>query len=138
MATRRTARIINPNVKPGSYPSNLSLNVDDPDPDVIVSLTYAGTHMPVIDLDIPCSLVPSKTLGHYHLYLDVEMTLEKHMAILKALYHAGVVELGYYNAAMRDGMSAVRFPYQQEWAEIQDQLRNGKDIFDVEPVGAMA
>jgi hypothetical protein len=79
--------------------------------DLVCSDLPSGKHMPVIDLDVPCSLVESGTPGHYHLYIDVEMTQGQLFGLLSALALAGVVEDGYVIASQKRGYSAVRVPW---------------------------
>lgn len=67
-------------------------------------------HMPVIDIDHPCRLVPSSTEGHFHLYVDVPMTKREMLRLLDALVVAGVVEEGFAEGAHHRGMAMVRKP----------------------------
>lgn len=85
---------------------------------LISSLTINNTHAPVIDLDLPARLLPSKTEGHYHLYLDVEMDEDDYFKLLKVMAEVGLVEDGYYKASLKKGASFVRT---QEMA-IRDSL----------------
>jgi len=75
---------------------------------LIASETLKGTHAPVIDLDFPVRLLESKTPGHFHLYLDVELSYEDHFKLLKTLADIGLVEQGYYEASLNKGASFVR------------------------------
>ena len=75
---------------------------------LVSSFTTSGKHMPVIDIDLPCRLVPSKTPGHFHLYIDSEMDLDTYMNLLHSLVDAGIVEHNYAVAAEAAGMSFVR------------------------------
>lgn len=68
-------------------------------------------HAPVIDLDLPCMLVPSTTPGHYHLYIDQIIPQEKFWKLLDALVEADLVEPGYASASKARGYSAVRAPH---------------------------
>lgn len=68
-------------------------------------------HRPVLDLDVPCTLVESSTPGHYHLMIDHTMTWERYSALLVALAEAGLVENGYERAAARRGHTGVRVPW---------------------------
>lgn len=77
---------------------------------LIGSLTDKGTHMPVLDIDFPCELVPSSTEGHYHLYINREMTWPQYQDLLEALSVSGVIEDGYYRAAIHQGGTFVRKP----------------------------
>jgi hypothetical protein len=85
---------------------------------LIASLTVNDTHAPVIDLDLPVRLLPSKTPGHFHLYLDVEMPKEDYFKLLQVMSEVGLVEEGYYKASVSQGSSYVR---NQEMA-IRDAL----------------
>lgn len=69
-------------------------------------------HMPVIDLDLPASLVPSTTEGHFHLYIDKEMPWPQYLKLLKALASAGIIERGYYRASKKRKATYVRIPGQ--------------------------
>src|SRR5690606_13180081 len=72
---------------------------------------HAAKHRPVIDIDFPVKLIPSSTEGHFHLYIDREMSWVHYLGILEALVDAGVVERGYVEAAKRRGFTAVRLPW---------------------------
>lgn len=75
---------------------------------LVSSFTERGLHKPVIDLDVPARLVPSKTPGHFHLYIDVEMDFDDYSELLYALSKCGIVEPNYAAAANMAGMSFVR------------------------------
>lgn len=66
---------------------------------------------PVIDLDLPCRLIPSSTEGHFHLYIDRAIPRDKYLAMLKAMADAGVVEKFYAEAAEMRGATFVRPPW---------------------------
>lgn len=57
-------------------------------------------HLPVLDIDHACRLVPSETPGHFHLYIEVPMTWEQYAAIITALAEGGVIEKGYASASL--------------------------------------
>ena len=77
---------------------------------VVGSLCQDGFHRPVIDIDHNVQLVPSSTLGHYHLYLGVPMEKERYFKLLHALVDAGVVSSFYVKAADVRGQTFVRLP----------------------------
>ncbi len=81
--------------------------------DGIGSLSGDGMHRPVIDIDLPARLVPSSTEGHFHLYLDVPMTLELYLSMLDAMAAAGVVDPSYVAHVRERGMSMCR----PEWVK---------------------
>jgi len=68
-------------------------------------------HKVVIDLDLPARLVPSSTPGHFHLYVDHEMTWEQYAAVLQAMGNAGLLEDGYVSASLARKFTAVRLPW---------------------------
>jgi hypothetical protein len=68
-------------------------------------------HAPVLDIDFPAHLVPSSTIGHYHLYLDKKITWDKYKKLLVALADADILERGYVDAAINTGATYVRLPY---------------------------
>jgi hypothetical protein len=78
---------------------------------VTSSLGRADLHAPVLDIDIPHTLVPSSTPGHSHLYLDVEMTWAQYERLLEVLADVGIIEKGYYLASQARGFTAARLPW---------------------------
>ena len=69
-----------------------------------------GRHMPVIDIDLECMLIPSTQEGHFHLYINKPMEWEKFTAILEALEAAGVIGPGYLRYTKKRGYATVRYP----------------------------
>lgn len=67
-------------------------------------------HMPVIDLDFPCELVPSATPGHFHLYVNKAISQDEQQALLDGLLAAGLIEQGWYDGCVRNGYTRVRHP----------------------------
>lgn len=67
-------------------------------------------HMPVIDLDFPAHLEPSSTPGRFHLYLNKAIEWPKYLALLTTLYHADIIEEGFYEMSKARGQSYVRYP----------------------------
>jgi hypothetical protein len=77
---------------------------------LVTSKLPNGNHMPAIDIDHECMLIPSSRPGKYHLYINVEMTRKQYFSLLNAMVMAGVVEAGYYAHALRRGRSFLRYP----------------------------
>lgn len=82
----------------------------DPAGNLICSATdeSKSTHLPIFDLDVPHRLVPSRTPGHSHLYVDVEVPADKLRAVVVAMVDAGLMGAG--NLAQFDvrGMLSAR------------------------------
>lgn len=89
-----------------------SVECDEADANVITSkLKVPGNmHAPALDLDFPARLVPSKTEGHFHLYLEIPMPWKRYRRLMKALKRAGIIEDGYYQASKAQGESTLRIP----------------------------
>lgn len=110
----------NPDSDPYSSENISSVSFTSSNKNLVVSLiknyaihqnnSDALTHAPVIDIDVPCELIPSSRLGHYHLYIHHPIKWKDYKAILSALSTAGIVEEGYYNASISRGYTAVRSP----------------------------
>lgn len=83
-------------------------------------------HKLIIDVDLPAKLVPSSTEGHFHLYIDKEMSYEAWATLLYALAAAGIIEPGYMRACIARGFSAVRLPWIKKTQEqsIDDLLKD--------------
>lgn len=76
--------------------------------DLISSETESGLHAPILDIDFPVRLVPSATEGHFHLFLETEMSWRDYKRLLKSLMRAGIIERDYYYASIRGGMTLLR------------------------------
>ena len=72
-------------------------------------------------LDCPAILVPSETLGHFHLYLEVKLSWPQYEMFLTVLCRAGIIERGFYDVCMRNKKSTVTLP----WAERKKVLPAG-------------
>lgn len=68
-------------------------------------------HKPVLDIDLPVKVVPSTTKGHFHLYIDKEMSWKKYLKLLDVLVEVGIIEDGYAGASEQRGFTAVRLPW---------------------------
>ena len=77
---------------------------------LVSSETLDGKHLPVLDIDFDAALIASSTAGHFHLYLNKELTWEAYAKLLEALYEAGIIQEGYYKMAIARGKTFVRCP----------------------------
>lgn len=89
---------------------------------LICSRTERGTHMPVLDLDIPHRIVESSTPGHGHLYLDVEMSWPKYVLLLLVLRYTGVIERGHCYWSIRRRGTFVRTPWTRKVSQCETQV----------------
>lgn len=80
------------------------------DGNVISSLLEDGQHAPALDLDVPAELLPSSTVGHSHLYIDVPTSWRRYKRLLRALWKAGIIERGYYRASVARRQTHLRKP----------------------------
>jgi len=60
------------------------------------------------DLAVPARLIPSRTEGHFHLYLEKTLEWMDYERLLRAMTEAGFVEQGFYKMALRRGMTMLR------------------------------
>lgn len=91
-----------------------------------------GNHMPVIDLDLPCTLVPSSTPGHFHLYVNQEMSFGQFLNMLQMMTDAGVVQPGFNRFTRERGQAFVRYPgvtRDNEKFMTDERLAMGEDPF---------
>lgn len=84
-----------------------------PEPDgakanLIDSLCDDGFHMPALDIDLPCELVPSTTEGHFHLYIDKPMSFAAYRKLVEAFIEAGIVEPNILKYMEANGMTTLR------------------------------
>lgn len=94
-------------------PTNDRVEVTNPaDADLVCSDLGPGKkHMPLIDFDVPVTLVPSGTPGHSHLYIDVPINETRFFDMLDAMAKAGVVEHGFADLSRKRGFASVRVPW---------------------------
>jgi len=106
------ARIVSSEVLPGPQP--VRGPSDDPfagilDPDAPIQ---PGHHTVALDVDWPVRAIPSSTPGHYHLWIDCPpMPWWRYRRLLRALKQAGVIEPGYYSAAVARRATHLRLPW---------------------------
>lgn len=70
----------------------------------------SGIHWPVLDLDMPCHLIPSTHEGHFHLVIEHPMSWEQYVKLLKALRDAGLLEHWFVEKSIERGYTAIRRP----------------------------
>lgn len=71
---------------------------------------FHDLHWPVLDLDMPCHLIPSTTEGHFHLVIEHPIPWNEYKKLLTALADAGIIEQGYMKVAKKHGYTAIRRP----------------------------
>lgn len=88
-----------------------NLRFDD-DGNLVSSLVdlQADVFMPILDLDIPHTYVPSGTSGHGHLYLDIQMSAAQQELLVTVLVGLGVLGQGSATQLQAWGMNMVRRP----------------------------
>jgi hypothetical protein len=71
-----------------------------------------GWHTIAIDVDHDAALVPSTTLGHYHLYVDIPpVKWEAYERWLIASADIGLIEPGYLRASQERKATFLRLPW---------------------------
>ena len=73
-------------------------------------LRSQSIHLPLLDLDYSAKLIPSKTPGHFHLYLNKPIKWRTYKRFLRAMWKAGLLERGYYVMSKKRGQAFVRVP----------------------------
>lgn len=78
-------------------------------------------HRPLLDIDFEAQLLPSSTPGHYHLYLDKQITQSSYFELLRVLARCGIIQQGYADAAIERGATSLRLPWikKDDWAANQ-------------------
>ena len=86
------------------------------DADIVTSemTNRPGYHRPVLDIDMAVKVVPSSTAGHFHLFIDKELSWKRYRKLLKALVAAGIIEEGYLGASEERGFTGVRLPWKKK------------------------
>lgn len=70
----------------------------------------SGLHLPLLDIDFCCHLIPSSTQGHFHLVFDKTLTKEDYTKLLTVLHEVGIIESGVFNRFLREGRTYLRRP----------------------------
>lgn len=81
------------------------------------SKVFDNIHRPILDIDFPVDVIPSSTVGHYHLYIDKKLTWEQYKKLLFVLAEVGIIEEGYLNASIDREFTSVRLPWVNKHAE---------------------
>lgn len=69
-----------------------------------------GLHLPLLDIDFRCHLIPSSTQDHFHLIFDKILTQEDYTKLLTTLHEVGIIEDGVYQRFLREGRTYLRRP----------------------------
>lgn len=99
------------------------------DGNLISSFCENGQHMPVIDIDYSADLVPSKTEGHFHLFLNKPVPWNKYLKVLEALADAGLIEHKFYLMAKQHSMSFVTAGTFGRFEELQRRIAASGVLF---------
>lgn len=83
---------------------------EDRNGNLITSRLPNGKHLPIIDLDLDHFYIPSRTYGHAHLYLNVEVEHDAYVNLMQALAECKVVGEGNLNQLLVAGHSSARLP----------------------------
>jgi hypothetical protein len=75
---------------------------------LVGSLTNHGRHMPALDIDFPARLIPSKTPGHYHLYLDIPLSYMQYLKLVDTLTEVGILAEGNRMQMVLTGQTFLR------------------------------
>lgn len=70
-----------------------------------------GRHKVVLDVDMPVHIEPSSTEGHFHLFIDKELTWDEYSRLLWVMADVGLLEEGYVSASDARRYTAVRLPW---------------------------
>lgn len=95
---------------------------------LISSLTTEGKHRPNLDIDFPAELIPSSTPGHYHLYLNIDLTRQQYDKLIDVLEEVGIIERGIKKAYYARGMTLTRKPGVKK--TVQERIRS---VFRIKP-----
>lgn len=89
----------------------------------LISSEEIGTnmHLPAIDLDYSCNLIPSATPDHFHLYLNKPVTWWRYKQLLHAMYRAGLIQKGFYRLSVRRRASFLRHPDHPKTIETEEE-----------------
>lgn len=76
---------------------------------LVSSRRLDGSHSPAIDVDTEVVAVPSRTPGHWHLYMpNVRLSTEQYFRLLEVMTECGIVEQAYLDHARERGQTLLR------------------------------
>lgn len=78
---------------------------------LIIDGPNKGLHLPVLDIDLDCCVVPSSTPGNHHLVIGKPMTFEDYTELMAILRDVEILEPGYVAAAERRKETWIRTPW---------------------------
>jgi hypothetical protein len=101
---------------------NINSDTEDLDAANLISSQVTGTtrHRPILDLDFPAALIPSSTEGHFHLYLDKELTHDQMDRLVTTLWELGIIADGNLNQWQRSKRLFLRLPWVRKRADSTD------------------
>ena len=94
---------------------------------LVSSLTVNNTHAPALDIDFPVHVVPSSTPGHYHLYLEKELSWVDYHKLLTTLYEVGIIEKEWFDMSMSFMQTYLRLPHIHKEPPSSPSYRHGYD-----------
>lgn len=92
---------------------NIQERVESPDDANLISSKISGSrkHRVILDIDFPAALIPSSTPGHFHLYLDKELTEDQMERLVFTLHDVGIIAQGNRNQWDRFRALFLRLPW---------------------------
>lgn len=69
-----------------------------------------GSHLVMLDIDIPVHVIPSSTPGHCHLVFEKRVSWDSYVQLLGLLSELGIIEHGYASLMMERGQAFLRLP----------------------------
>lgn len=114
------------------YVNLVSSKLEDYEPPVAYFKDIDGQeeeewHGVCIDIDIPCELIPSRTPGHHHLYIERALPWSKYVKLLQVLAECEIIEQEYAYASIQRKMTCLRLPdkyYEAKKVEIKESFKH--------------
>lgn len=73
---------------------------------------------PRLEFSVPVRLEPSATPGHFHAYLEAEMSWRSYRALLNAMMEAGLIESAWHDLAVSQAQAMLWKPGEkQRWLD---------------------
>lgn len=72
--------------------------------------TDSQMHKPILDIDLPCVLLPSSTKGHFHLFIDRPLSRELYLKLLEVLCECGIIGRGNVQQLKERECTTIRKP----------------------------
>lgn len=83
-------------------------------------------HKPALDIDFPCTLLPSTKPDHFHLYIDKELEEAQYKRLIEVMVEVGLVQKGILKRFIKSGQTCLRPPGHKKPEGYDEELKGAE------------